>query len=154
MSPCSLYIFHQPTSLFLLIHQSQANPPSNELLTIWQGLTKWNDFALNLPNLTGVTFRVTKLSSDEDSFSTLSNLAPLTWKYNFPSWWNDQALLKCSNPLNILVGGEVYIWDLKTQDCLHRFHDDGCIRGTAIDISRNNRYLATGSDSGVVNVYK
>jgi WD40 repeat protein len=48
----------------------------------------------------------------------------------------------------------VYIWDLKAQDCLHRFYDDGCIRGTAIDISNNNRYLATGSDSGVVNVYK
>ncbi len=54
----------------------------------------------------------------------------------------------------ILVGGEVYIWDLKAQDCLHRFFDDGCIRGTAIDVSRNNRYLATGSDSGVVNIYR
>jgi len=51
------------------------------------------------------------------------------------------------------AGGEVYIWDLKAQDCIHRFADDGCVRGTAIAVSKNNRYLSTGSDSGVVNIY-
>ena len=51
------------------------------------------------------------------------------------------------------MGGEVYVWDIKAQDCLHRFWDDGCVQGTAIGISRNNRYLATGSTSGIVNVY-
>ena len=52
------------------------------------------------------------------------------------------------------VGGEVYIWDIRNQECVHRFVDDGCIKGTAIAVSRNNRYLATGSNSGVVNIYK
>jgi U3 small nucleolar RNA-associated protein 18 len=52
------------------------------------------------------------------------------------------------------AGGEVYIWDLKAQECVHKFVDDGCLRGTAITISRNNRYLSCGSDSGVVNVYR
>ena len=52
------------------------------------------------------------------------------------------------------VGGEVYIWDLKNQECVHKFIDDGCIKGTSISVSRNNRYIACGSDSGVVNVYQ
>ena len=55
--------------------------------------------------------------------------------------------------LSISVGGEIYIWDLKAQDCLQRFVDDGSIRGTSIAVSKNNRYLAAGSDSGVVNIY-
>lgn len=51
------------------------------------------------------------------------------------------------------TGGEVYVWDVRAQDCIHRFWDDGCIQGTAIAVSRNNRYLATGSSSGIVNIY-
>ena len=50
-------------------------------------------------------------------------------------------------------GGEVYIWDIKAQECIHRFVDDGCIKGTAIAVSKSGRYLASGSDSGVVNIY-
>lgn len=52
------------------------------------------------------------------------------------------------------VGGQVYIWDLKAQECIHKFVDDGCITGTALAVSSNNRFLATGSKSGVVNVYQ
>ena len=51
------------------------------------------------------------------------------------------------------AGGEVYVWDLGARDCVRRFVDEGCIRGTSLAISPNNRYLATGSDSGVVNLY-
>jgi len=51
------------------------------------------------------------------------------------------------------AGGEIYVWDLKAQECVHRFVDDGSVRGTAIAVSKNNRYLAAGSDSGVVNIY-
>ena len=51
------------------------------------------------------------------------------------------------------TGGEVYVWDIRNQDCIHRFWDDGCVQGTAIAVSRNNRYLATGSSSGIVNIY-
>ena len=47
--------------------------------------------------------------------------------------------------LSCLVGdGEVYVWDLNTRDCIHRFVDDGCIDGTAITVSKNGQYLATG----------
>ena len=53
----------------------------------------------------------------------------------------------------IAAGGEIYVWDLKAQECVHRFADDGSVRGTALAVSKNNRYLAAGSDSGVVNIY-
>ncbi|XP_064636673.1 U3 small nucleolar RNA-associated protein 18 homolog [Lineus longissimus] len=49
--------------------------------------------------------------------------------------------------------GEVYVWDMKKRTCIHRFVDDGCIKGTCIDVSHNGQYLATGSNSGVVNIY-
>ena len=26
-------------------------------------------------------------------------------------------------------GGEVYIWDIKNQECVHKFIDDGCVKG-------------------------
>jgi len=48
-------------------------------------------------------------------------------------------------------GGEVYIWDVRSHDCLHKFQDDGCVVGTALDVSAH--HLATGSSSGVVNIY-
>lgn len=49
--------------------------------------------------------------------------------------------------------GQVYIWDMNTRQCIEKFYDDGCISGTALALSPNNKYLATGSDSGVVNIY-
>jgi len=51
------------------------------------------------------------------------------------------------------MGGEVYVWDVRAQECVHRFWDDGCVQGSAISVSRNNRYVATGSSSGIVNIY-
>ena len=58
---------------------------------------------------------------------------------------DDLAALTFSPDGNYLyshgVGGSVYIWDLKAQECIHKFTDDGCIKGTALAISRNNRYL-------------
>jgi len=48
-------------------------------------------------------------------------------------------------------GGEVYIWDLRSSSCRHKFADSGCLAGTALALS--NHHLATGSSSGVVNVY-
>jgi len=49
-------------------------------------------------------------------------------------------------------GGEVYIWDLRTFMASHKFTDDGCLSGTAIALSQ--QHLATGSSSGVVNIYR
>lgn len=49
-------------------------------------------------------------------------------------------------------GGEVYVWDLRSQTARVKFVDEGCLTGTSVAVS--SRYLATGSSSGVVNMYK
>ena len=49
------------------------------------------------------------------------------------------------------AGGEVYMWDLRTFTALNKFTDDGSLSSTALAISPH--YLATGSSSGVVNIY-
>ena len=33
-------------------------------------------------------------------------------------------------------GGEVYIWDLKAQECVHKFVDDGCIKGEIVFLQK------------------
>ncbi|XP_061740815.1 U3 small nucleolar RNA-associated protein 18 homolog [Nerophis ophidion] len=49
--------------------------------------------------------------------------------------------------------GEVYVWDVRTNRCLNKFLDDGCVRSTCIATSSNGHYLACGSQAGVVNIY-
>ncbi|XP_044037158.1 U3 small nucleolar RNA-associated protein 18 homolog isoform X2 [Siniperca chuatsi] len=49
--------------------------------------------------------------------------------------------------------GEVYVWDMRSSRCVNRFTDEGCVKGTSIAASPSGRYLACGSQSGVVNVY-
>lgn len=77
----------------------------------------------------------------------------------------------------MLGDGEVYVWDMNTRTCLHKFTDDGCLMGTSLAASKDGQYLACGyvnlvsidekmiffnscifslqirSDSGVINVY-
>lgn len=50
--------------------------------------------------------------------------------------------------------GKVYFWDLKTRKCSHTFMDDGCVSGTTIALSPDNSFVAVGSNTGVVNVYR
>lgn len=47
----------------------------------------------------------------------------------------------------------MFVWDVRGQDCIHRFVDDGSLYGSAIAVSPDNRYVAAGSSSGVVNLY-
>jgi len=47
--------------------------------------------------------------------------------------------------------GEVYLWDVRSNRCMTKFFDDGCVNGSSI--ANCGGYLATGSDSGVVNIY-
>ncbi|KAM4890407.1 U3 small nucleolar RNA-associated protein 18 homolog isoform 2-T2 [Sylvia borin] len=49
--------------------------------------------------------------------------------------------------------GEVFIWDVRSRKCLHKFEDEGSLEGKCIAISKNNQYVACGSSSGVVNLY-
>ncbi|XP_060839965.1 U3 small nucleolar RNA-associated protein 18 homolog [Rhopalosiphum padi] len=50
--------------------------------------------------------------------------------------------------------GEIYEWDMNSRTCIKKFMDDGCLQGTSLALSGDNQYLAAGSSSGVVNLYK
>lgn len=68
--------------------------------------------------------------------------------------------------------GEVYVWDLRARECSHKFVDEGCVKGTSLDVSADGRFIACGytlrmgiscillkcllirSNTGVVNVYE
>ncbi|KFP25571.1 U3 small nucleolar RNA-associated protein 18, partial [Colius striatus] len=49
--------------------------------------------------------------------------------------------------------GEVFVWDVRSRKCLHKFEDEGSLEGKCIAVSKNNQYVACGSSSGVVNLY-
>ena len=71
---------------------------------------------------------------------------------------NDDVSSLCftGDSQKIIVNGNsssVCIFSLRQQKLEHRFIDDGCIHGGAMDLSPNQRLLATGSREGVVNVY-
>lgn len=59
-----------------------------------------------------------------------------------------------SSLMYTIGGSEVCIWDMKSRRCRHRFTDQGCLEGLALATSPNGQLLASGSDSGVVNVYE
>lgn len=50
--------------------------------------------------------------------------------------------------------GMIYVWDLRMQKCLERYVDEGSIGGTALATSPDGRTFASGSKSGIVNVYQ
>ncbi|KAL6753672.1 WD40-repeat-containing domain protein [Haematococcus lacustris] len=49
--------------------------------------------------------------------------------------------------------GVVHSWDLRTRRCLWQLRDTANVAPSALAVSRDGRYWATGSGSGVVNVY-
>jgi U3 small nucleolar RNA-associated protein 18 len=52
------------------------------------------------------------------------------------------------------TGSDVYIWDLRNQrNCVHRFMDDGVLKNSCLSMSPNGAYFASGSTSGIVNIY-
>lgn len=49
--------------------------------------------------------------------------------------------------------GQVYVWDMSSHECVHRFVDDGCTTGLSLAVSPDGTRFACGADSGVVNIY-
>ncbi|XP_073844349.1 U3 small nucleolar RNA-associated protein 18 homolog wicked [Musca autumnalis] len=71
---------------------------------------------------------------------------------------NDNVASMCftNDSQRLIVSGNsanVCVFSMRQQRLEHRFIDDGCIAGKAMDLSPNQRMLATGSMEGVVNVY-
>ncbi|GJN39339.1 hypothetical protein PR202_gb28450 [Eleusine coracana subsp. coracana] len=50
--------------------------------------------------------------------------------------------------------GHVYHWDLGTRKCIHKAMDDGSLGCLSLCTSPDSSLFATGSSSGIVNVYK
>uniref|UniRef100_A0A0E0QAW5 U3 small nucleolar RNA-associated protein 18 homolog n=2 Tax=Oryza TaxID=4527 RepID=A0A0E0QAW5_ORYRU len=50
--------------------------------------------------------------------------------------------------------GHVYHWDLRTRKCIHKGTDEGSLAGISLCTSPDSSLFATGSTSGIVNVYK
>lgn len=69
---------------------------------------------------------------------------------------NVAALCFTNDSQKLIVSGcssNVCVFSMRQQRLEHTFIDDGCISGKAMDLSPNQRLLATGSMEGVVNVY-
>ncbi|KAF2366657.1 Alcohol dehydrogenase N-terminal [Trinorchestia longiramus] len=49
--------------------------------------------------------------------------------------------------------GQVTVWDYASRRARAQFTDEGCINGTAIDVSPNHAYIVCGSNTGIVNIY-
>ncbi|XP_050325503.1 U3 small nucleolar RNA-associated protein 18 homolog [Bactrocera neohumeralis] len=60
----------------------------------------------------------------------------------------DSKNIVCSS-----LSSKINIFSLTMQRLAHSFIDDGCLKGSAMDLSLDQRLLATGSMEGVVNVY-
>nr|KAJ3419131.1 U3 snoRNP protein [Polyrhizophydium stewartii] len=50
-------------------------------------------------------------------------------------------------------GGQVYAFDTASRECVLRFTDEGCVKPTCIAVSSDGTWIATGSSTGVVNLY-
>jgi len=51
-------------------------------------------------------------------------------------------------------GGDVYVWDMRKQVCTRRYQDHGTVHTTVLSNCSRGIYQATGTDSGVVNIYR
>ncbi|KAI8637323.1 WD40-repeat-containing domain protein [Parasitella parasitica] len=49
--------------------------------------------------------------------------------------------------------GEVYQFNIADKECTKRWIDDGCIGASVVCVSPNEKYYATGSSTGIVNLY-
>jgi WD40 repeat protein len=52
------------------------------------------------------------------------------------------------DPVQLLSSGSdgvVYVWDLRTQRCLNRAVDEGCLHASSLAASADGRFVATGS---------
>ena len=46
---------------------------------------------------------------------------------------------------SVLTGdGEVYVWNMNTRSCVHKFRDEGCLNSTTLAASADGQYLACG----------
>lgn len=91
-----------------------------------------------------------------EGYILLTSLSSRQWIGNMKMNGSVRALSFAQDGKELLsIGqdGEVYTWDLRTRRCIHKGRDEGSFRSTSLSVSADSCLFATGSSSGVVNIY-
>lgn len=91
-----------------------------------------------------------------DGYILLSSLATKQWVANLKMNGSVRSVSFAENGNHLLStggDGEIYHWDLRTRRCFHKGTDEGCVKSSSLAVSSDSKLFATGSGSGVVNVY-
>uniref|UniRef100_A0A6I8REC9 U3 small nucleolar RNA-associated protein 18 homolog n=1 Tax=Xenopus tropicalis TaxID=8364 RepID=A0A6I8REC9_XENTR len=114
---------------------------------------------ITVPRIRGLEERVIQQFevSPNGSFLLLNGSAGylhlLSMKKPKSNFYAFTVLFISSHSLFPTDDGFVYVWDVRSRQCLNKFTDEGSICGTSIALSRDGRYISCGSNSGVVNIY-
>lgn len=80
-----------------------------------------------------------------------------TYRYDIKINGSVNSVCFDKNGLNLYAVGdqsEIYMFDLrKYRSCVNKINDSGNFNTTYMDISKDNNYLSTASNSGLVNIY-
>jgi U3 small nucleolar RNA-associated protein 18 len=91
-----------------------------------------------------------------DGYLSLVSARSYEWIGNLKMNGDVKSATYCENDRYILSTGSdgtVYKWDTRTRKCVFVQQDEGSLGNYSIAASGNGKYYATGSSSGVVNVY-
>jgi len=91
-----------------------------------------------------------------DGYVVLLSQKTKQWIANFKMNGNARSLT-FSHDGNYIYSsgseGQIYKWDLGTRRCIDKFVDEGSLLTCRLAHSKDGKFLATGSESGVVNIY-
>lgn len=69
-------------------------------------------------------------------------------------WWaRGQGGEEGTQLMGLGDNAEVYVWDVRERRCVRRWKDDGGFGPTGLEGDRAGKYLAVGSNTGLINVY-
>lgn len=93
-----------------------------------------------------------------NGYSMLLSNRTKQWVADFKMNGKCKALAFSPDSKRLLTTGtdaDVYEWDLRSSKCVSKFHDEGGTKTCALAVSSQTpwKYTATGSESGVVNIY-
>ncbi|KAH9102585.1 hypothetical protein AeMF1_020872 [Aphanomyces euteiches] len=108
---------------------------------------QWNQFAVSQSHLAFV--------GDQGVVSLVSSKS-YEWIGNVKMNGSVRAASFCADDNYLLTtggDGDIYKWDLRTRRCVFRVADEGSLGSGVLAASGDNKYVAVGADSGVVNIY-
>lgn len=91
-----------------------------------------------------------------DGYLSMVSARSYEWIGNMKMNGDIKSATFCENDRYIMSTGSdgtVYKWDTRTRKCVFVHQDEGSLGNFSIAASTNGKYYATGSSSGVVNVY-